>query len=244
MPAKIRNKLKSVSTLRTAQVPESLFGVWFLGTKTWETHVLKVAIKDLDNLISDRQKSYGTIIDIGCGWGQSFKFLSDRFSPQKLIGADIDPNMLRRSAKEAARLGIDVELYQGSSAHVPLGDEAVDIVFCHQTFHHFVDQENAVREFHRILKPGGLLLFAESTRAYIHSWMIRLLFRHPMEVQKSAEEYLEMIKAAGFQIEPSSISYPYLWWSRKDLGIGERWFGIRPPGNREETLLNFVGIRD
>ena len=47
-----------------------------------------------------------------------------------------------------------------------------------------------------LLKPGGVLLFAESTKRYIHSWIIRLLFRHPMDVQKTAPEYLAMVRAA------------------------------------------------
>jgi len=94
-----------------------------------------------------------------------------------------------------------------------------------------------------VLKPGGLLLFAESTRKYIHSWIIRLLFRHPMDVQRSAEEYLSMIRSVGFSLAPGEISYPYLWWSRGDLGLLERWFGITPPRLREETLVNLVAIR-
>jgi hypothetical protein len=94
-----------------------------------------------------------------------------------------------------------------------------------------------------VLKPGGLLLFAESTRAYIHSWIIRLLFRHPMEVQRSAPEYLAMIRDAGFFINPESLSYPYSWWSRPDLGIMERWFGVAPRAAREETLINLVAVR-
>ncbi|MDB5975569.1 MAG: SAM-dependent methyltransferase protein, partial [Nevskia sp.] len=57
------------------------------------------------------------------------------------------------------------------------------------------------------------------------------------------EEYLAMIRAAGFEIEPRAVSYPYLWWSRGDLGILERVFRIRPSPKHEETLINVVARR-
>jgi ubiquinone/menaquinone biosynthesis C-methylase UbiE len=117
------------------------------------------------------------------------------------------------------------------------------VVFCHQTFHHVVDQREVLSEFHRVLKREGLLLFAESTRKFIDSWIIRLLFRHP-ETQRSALEYLAMISSAGFQTHLHSISYPYLWWSRADFAIMERWFGVAVSADHEETLINLVAIRD
>jgi ubiquinone/menaquinone biosynthesis C-methylase UbiE len=151
--------------------------------------------------------------------------------------------MLHLTAMEAGEIGSSVSLIQGTSSSFMLADQSVDILFCHQTFHHFVDHENAIREFHRILRPGGLLLFAESTKAYIHSLIIRLLFRHPMDVQKTAPEYISLIREAGFSISAESVSYPYLWWSRWDLAIRENLFGIQPPDDREETLLNLVAVR-
>lgn len=224
-------------------VEETRFGVWFLGTQTWSVHVLLRAVKDLERLIPQRKTSYPVIVDVGCGWGRSFKLLQERFAPQRMIGLDIDPEMLAISAKTIAAQGLSVELKQGSSSRMPLPDACADMLFCHQTFHHLVEQHEALAEFHRVLKPGGVLLFAESTRAYIHSWIIKLLFRHPMDVQRTAEEYLAMVRAAGFTVEPQAISYPYLWWSRSDLGIFERWFRIRPRADREETLINLVAVK-
>lgn len=226
-----------------SHVPESKFGVWFLSTDVWDIHVLEFAINDLRKLIKNPEPAYPIIVDLGCGSGRSFKLLNRHFAPELIIGADIDAEMLRLSAIEADKQGIHVELIQGTSSNLALADHSVDMLFCHQTFHHLVNQQSAIREFYRILKPGGLLLFAESTRTFIHSWIIRLLFRHPMDVQKSASEYLDVIRGAGFKVEPDAVSYPYLWWSRADLGIRERLFGSRPPPGREETLLNLAAVR-
>ena len=100
----------------------------------------------------------------------------------------------------------------------------------------------ALAQMFRVLKPGGLLLFAESTRAYIHSWIIRLLFRHPMHVQRSAVEYMAMIRDQGFAFGSQNVSLPYLWWSRSDLGAFE-WFGFGVPTQREETLVNLAAVK-
>jgi ubiquinone/menaquinone biosynthesis C-methylase UbiE len=224
-------------------VPESAFGKWFLQTNTWTVHVLDRAIRDLEQLIPERQPAYAVVADVGCGWGRSLKKLRDHFGPRRLIAMDIDPEMLKASAREAEAAGLQAEFITCSSSRLKLPDDSVDLLFCHQTFHHLVDQDQAIREFFRVLKPGGVLLFAESTRRYISSWMIRLLFRHPMEVQKTASEYLALIRSAGFNVAPESISYPYLWWSREDLGVMERWFGIEPPSEREETLVNLAAVK-
>ncbi|WP_296358242.1 class I SAM-dependent methyltransferase [Ramlibacter sp.] len=222
-------------------VPETRFGKWFLRTGTWELHVLERALADLDRLIPQRREHYDVVVDVGCGSGRSLKKLAARFRPRELVGVDIDAEMLRQAAGETA--GLPARLVEASSSRLPVGDASADMLFCHQTFHHLVEQEAALAEFLRVLKPGGVLLFAESTRRYIHSWIIRALFRHPMDVQRSAPEYLHMIRRAGFVVPEGAVSYPYLWWSRGDLGVLERWFGVAPPPDREETLLNLVALK-
>lgn len=212
-----------------AHVPESRFGQWFLATDTWAVHV--------------RRESYPVAVDVGCGFGRSFRLLKERFGAQRLIGVDIETEALERAGRQAGRDGLNVQLVHASSSDLPLASQSADIVFCHQTLHHLVRQEAALSEFHRILKPGGLFLLAESTRAYIHSWIIRLLFRHPMHVQRTADEYLAMVRAAGFTVDPRAVSYPYLWWSRQDLGLAERLLGIRPRAGHEETLINLVAVK-
>ena len=229
--------------LSDTYVEETRLGFWFLRSHTWQHHVLRVAINDLRSLFSDELPTAPVILDAGCGQGKSFQYLYKTFAPKRLIGLDADPLSLHLSAEEARRQGIDIELIGSDCAELKVADDSIDILFCHQTFHHLVQQDRALAEFYRVLKPGGYLLFAESTEAYIDTWVIRWLFRHPMHVQKSAAQYLEMIRDQGFEFEPQNISYPYLWWSRsKDFGLLER-VGLlkpKPVGQRDETLVNVV----
>lgn len=227
-------------------VEETRIGFRFLSSAVWQHHVLRVAINDLKRLCGEHVPQGGVLLDIGCGQGKSFPLLSESFKPQKMIGLDADPHSLQLSREEAERGAFDLELIAGDCANIALEDSSVDVVFCHQTFHHLVEQERALAEFWRVLKPGGKLLFAESTKAYIDTWVIRWFFRHPMHVQKSADEYLEMLRRQGFHFDEAQVSLPYLWWSRaRDFGLLERFRLKRPPppGQREETLVNVVACK-
>lgn len=226
---------------KEAFVEETGFGNWFLKSDTWKTHVLRRALNDLQRWVP-AERQFECILDVGCGFGHSFAELASRFKPGQIVGMDADPLLMTRAGPQASTCASPVELKCGNASQMPWADGHFDMVFCHQTFHHIVAQEEAMAEFFRVLRPGGVLLFAESTRKYIHSIPIRVLFRHPMDVQRTAPEYTAMIRQAGFTLPDSRISLPYLWWSRPDMGFLE-WVGIPTPKNREETLINAVAIK-
>ena len=227
---------------RASFVEETRFGVWFLGTETWHVHVLQRALNDLQRMLGSSPDPINSALDIGFGHGKALLELAQRFQPIRLVGLDADPEAKPRALQTLRNAGVTAELITANAATTGLADNSFDLVFCHQTLHHIVAQEAALAEIFRVLKPGGKLLLAESTRKYIHSLPIRLLFRHPMQVQKTAEQYLALVRAAGFTVQPEQISYPYLWWSRLDLGFFE-WLGLPPKPGHEETLINLVAVK-
>ncbi len=232
-----------MNPVASSYVEETGFGFWFLQSHVWQHHVLRVAINDLKRLAVDGLPTAPVLLDAGCGQGKSFGLLAAAFAPARLIAVDADQPSLDCARAEAERLNLSVQLVASDCAALELADASVDLLFCHQTFHHLVEQEQALAEFWRVLKPGGLLLFAESTQFYIDTWVIRWLFRHPMQVQKSAAGYLDMLRGQGFEFTEQNVSYPYLWWSRaSDFGLLERWGICKPKafGQRNETLVNVV----
>ncbi|HEU5398481.1 MAG TPA: class I SAM-dependent methyltransferase [Gammaproteobacteria bacterium] len=236
----------AIVTVPADYVHESRFGFWFLGTRTWGERVVDVAVKDLQRLMDGPPPAAPVVLDIGCGQGKAFPALVKHLKPARLIGVDVDAEGLAMAQVEGTRCGVPVEVLESDCAALRLPDASVDLVFCHQTLHHVVRQEETLAEIFRVLKPGGRLLLAESTREYICSWVIRLLFRHPMHVQKSAEGYLELVRRAGFRFDPRNVSYPYLWWSRSaDFGLLERFGLMRvgAPGTRKETLVNVAAMK-
>ncbi|MBT7410175.1 MAG: class I SAM-dependent methyltransferase [Methylococcales bacterium] len=232
--------MKKNQTIKPKQwIKESSFGTWFLDTEIWLNYVLKIGIDDLESLLSPYRQNYPIIADIGCGSGKSIKLMDERFHPEQIIGIDIDPNTLNQAQSVADSCHCSVNLLNNSAAKIELESNSVDMILCHQTMHHISDPDTAIKELFRILKPSGILLLSESCRQFIHSFLVKVFFRHPMNVQKTADEYIEFIMQAGFEILPNAISKPNLWWSRWDLGTLE-FFGRPLPKKPEPTIINLV----
>ena len=203
-------------------VRETLFGRWFLSTKTWFRFVLTEAVKDFKYLLGDHVPRASRILDIGCGQGASFRLLEQYFQPKMIIGADIDHTLLNNAASTADLCQCDIQLQHETVNKLSFADESFDMVFCHQLIHHVSNQTTALQELYRVLAAGGVMLISESCRPFINSWLVRLLFRHPMKSQKTAEEYIELLRSIGFHIDAHHIKTSSPWWSHQDFGLLEK----------------------
>ena len=223
-----------------AWVAETLFGTWFINTNIWVKYVLQRSLDDLIRLAGDRLPQSPRVLDLGCGRGKAAPLLLRSLGAREVVGIDVDEEQIE-TARNEAMPNRAVRFETAPATSLPIADESMDVVFCHQCLHHFVDQEAALAEIRRILRPGGVLLMSESCRSFIFTRRIRYLFRHPMDVQKTAEEYVDLLRAAGFSVSPESQAASFVWWSRRDMGLFER-LGLRPSATRE-TLLNVAAVR-
>ncbi len=222
-------------------VRETRFGIWFQGTRIWNRFVLRAAFSDIAPLVGE-VSGVRSILEIGCGEGRAFEWLDNQFQPDRIIGIDVDPQLVLRGEEAAQNCGPHVEIRRGDAANLELSDSFVDLVFCHQTFHHMTYQKKTAREIYRVLAPGGVLIFVESCRTYVSSLLVRLLFRHPMDVQQSAEEYVALLRDTGFVIRPTDISTPYPPWSRPALGLADL-FSRSDLENRTHPLVCLAAYR-
>ena len=203
-------------------VRESQFGRWFLTTNMWFRYVLSEAVLELTQLLQDRIANSPKILDAGCGQGTAFRLLEQHFQPKAIIGIDIDEEQIHLAPEAAKDCQCEVKLLRGSVCNLNLPDKSIDMIFSHQLLHHLSEQTKALKEFHRVLTPGGFLLIGESCRSFITSLYIRMLFRHPMHVQKTAEEYVALVKSIGFDIQDHDIKTSRPYWSCKDFGLSQR----------------------
>ena len=227
---------------RLRWVPETRFGHWFLGTKVWTRYVVEVALTELAHLLPEAARRPRRILDAGSGPGVSLPILDRLFQPEAILAVDIDPLEVARSQSQAARCGCRVDVERGDVARLNLPDGSYDMILCHQTLHHVVRQEVVLRELHRVLAPGGALLLAESCRDFIHSTPVRLLFRHPNEVQKTAAEYQELVRATGFTFGPEHVVASTPFWSLPDWGFTTK-LGWRRRASAEPTEICLVAFK-
>lgn len=92
--------------------------------------------------------------DVGCGTGISTRQLAA--AGATVIGFDPNADMLEKARATPAREGSEVSYREGTAEATGLESGSVALVLCAQAFHWF-DADASLREFHRILAPGGRL---------------------------------------------------------------------------------------
>lgn len=99
------------------------------------------------------------VLDAGCGPGGALKPLAKRFRKAGLYALDIAPAMLREARRQKPwfRKLVTVE---GDMTRMPLSDDSVDMVFSNLALQWVNDPDAAFREFRRVLRGGGLILFS------------------------------------------------------------------------------------
>jgi ubiquinone/menaquinone biosynthesis C-methylase UbiE len=96
------------------------------------------------------------ILDVGCGTGDLTARVQLDLNAELVAGCDFSAGMLEQAA---ARTRL-VSWLQADATRLPFNDGSFEAVVSTEAFHWFPDPDAALREFRRVLGPGGRLLVA------------------------------------------------------------------------------------
>lgn len=127
----------------------------------------------IEYLVS-RLPAGGRVLDLAAGTGKLTR---------PLMAAGLDVVAVEPVAEMRAALPVSVEVHEGTAQAIPLAEGAVEAVTVGQAFHWFAEQE-ALREIHRVLAPGGVLALVWNRRVEedpVNRRMSELLAPHRAE---------------------------------------------------------------
>jgi SAM-dependent methyltransferase len=156
------------------------------------------------------------VLEIGCGLGTD----GAQFAQ---AGADYTGIDLTEAAVDLARrrfelFGLPGEFRTADAENLDFADATFDLVYSHGVLHHTPDTERAVKEIHRVLKPGGvakvMLYHRDSYNYRINIGVLRragarLLKTEPglKLVHRLTGEPLESLREHARRIKEDSESY-------------------------------------
>lgn len=107
----------------------------------------------------------GDILDAGCGTGGLIRRLAPKHPDWTWTGIDLEP-LACALARERTR----AEIVEGSVTALPFESQRFDAVVCADVLYHLDDDEAALREIFRVLKPNGVAVINVPAHRWLWSY--------------------------------------------------------------------------
>lgn len=102
-------------------------------------------------------KSGDRVLDAGCGEGRAALRIAEK-RKAIITGIDLVPQSIKIAKRRAKKSKASVDYLLGDYTKLPYDDETFDVVFTLETFTHSTDPKKTLKEFWRVLKPGGRII--------------------------------------------------------------------------------------
>ena len=134
----------------------------------------------------------GAILDVGCGAGTNLELLAQRFPGARVHGIDVERAPLR-----FCRADRGLPVAQADAERLPFASGCFDVVAALDALEHLADDAAALRELHRVCRPGGALI--ASVPAFDWLWgSVDDLGHHYRRYRRG--ELRARVEAAGFEV--------------------------------------------
>jgi ubiquinone/menaquinone biosynthesis C-methylase UbiE len=153
------------------------------------------------------------VLEIGCGTGVLSTELA-RIGSQ-VVAVDVSADLLQQASRSMR--DVNLAFLQADACKMPFLDETFDVVVGSSVLHH-LEIEDALNEFHRVLKPGGRIVFAEpnmvNPQIFLQKnipWLKARLGDSPDETAFVRWSLNRLLKKAGFvqrHLEPFDFLHP------------------------------------
>lgn len=107
------------------------------------------------------------LLEIGCGMGTDL--LQFARGGARVTGADLTPRSVEISKARFSLYDMPANFVVTDAERLPFADESFDVVYSNGVLHHTPGTDVAVREIHRVLRPGGtakVMLYHRHSLAY------------------------------------------------------------------------------
>lgn len=139
-----------------------------------------------------------TALILGCGRGVDIEVAFEILQVGTATAIDLDPKQVDRAARRVGkRYGYKLTLRVGDAEKTDFEDASFDLVLDFGIIHHIPDWRAAVREVHRVLKPGGQFLYEEVPKKQLDRWLYRTFAVHPEHDRFEPEDFGAAIAEAG-----------------------------------------------
>lgn len=104
-------------------------------------------------------------LDVGCGVGLYAQWLANTIGPDgHILAIDHNPDRIQDTLQrlQGTPAANCITVQEGNGTALSQPDQHVDWVWCADVLHHIDDAVGALREFQRVLRPGGCIVIKES----------------------------------------------------------------------------------